>query len=443
MKVDRTTSGIALAAIVAMGASAILLLGDYRSEAENHRRVMLARGQTALESLAAGIRAQGRMGRYRDDRLSLIFEELAATPDIIGVVLHTVNGQTISSGGETAAIDLHASIPDLQWAPGTLTLRREIVLELGGHGMGRGRGAFVDPNAPNAETWEPLPEGPHALTIVLDTRPMEAEIRGDRLRLGVSLSGAALLVALGSVVALGAGRRRHLQTALLLAQEQAVHQEQLTQLGAGLAHETKNPLGIVRGQAQLIADTPDDSDGNRVRAAQIVDEIDRTVGHINGFLTLARPRDIDARPLALGPFLEAFGTLMEGEAKQHQVLLSVEAPDVWVWADESQLRKALLNLVLNGLQACGPADRIAMETASNGSVVSLRVRDTGRGIASEDLPRVREPYFTRFEGGCGLGLSLVDQIARAHGWTLDLDSTPGRGTTASLNGIKKVAPPRE
>ncbi len=404
---------------------------------------MLARGQTALESLAAGIRAQGRMGRYRDDRLSLIFEELAASPDIIGVVLHTLGGQAISSGGDTAAIDLQESRPDLQWAPGTLTLSREIALELGGHGMGRGRGAFGDPNAPDAEAWEPIPEGPHALTLLLDSRPMEAEIQGDRLRLGVSLSGAALLVALGSAVALGAVRRRRLQTALLLAQEQAAHQEQLTQLGAGLAHETKNPLGIVRGQAQLIADTPEDAEGNRARAGQIVDEIDRTVGHINGFLSLARPREIDARPLALGPFLEAFGTLMEGEAKHHQVLLSVDAPDVWVRADEGQLRKALLNLVLNSLHACGPADRINIETTGNGTALSMRVRDTGQGIAPEDLPRVREPYFTRFEGGCGLGLTLVDQIARAHGWTLSIESAPGRGTTVSLNGIEKVAPPRE
>lgn len=443
MKVDKTTSGVALAAIIAMGASALLLLGDYRSEADNHRRVMLARGQTALESLAAGIRAQGRMGRYRDDRLSLIFEELAASPDIIGVVLHTVSGQIISSGGDTRAIDLQQARPGIHWAPGTLTLNSDIVLELGGHGMGRGRGAFGNPNEPEAEAWSPMPEGPHALTIILDTRPMEEEIQGDRLRLGISLAGALLLVALGSAVALGAGRRRRLQTALLLAQEQAAHQEQLTQLGAGLAHETKNPLGIVRGQAQLIADAPEDVEGNRARAERIVDEIDRTVGHINGFLTLARPRDIDARPLALGPFLEAFGALMEGEARQHQVLLSVEAPDLWVRADEGQLRKALLNLVLNGLHACGPADRINIETVSNGTALSIRVRDTGRGIDADDLPRVREPYFTRFEGGCGLGLTLVDQIAQAHGWTMNIDSAPGRGATVSLNGIEKVAPPRE
>ena len=105
MNADKTTVTVALAAILAMAASAVLLHADSRSEAENHRRVMLARAQTALDALAAGIRAQGRMGRYRHDRLSLIFEELAAAPDVSGVVLRAVDGVVVASGGETARMD--------------------------------------------------------------------------------------------------------------------------------------------------------------------------------------------------------------------------------------------------------------------------------------------------------------------------------------------------
>ena len=442
MKLDKTTGGIGLAAILVMAASAFVLVHDYRSEAANHRRVMLARGQTALDALAAGIRAQGRMGRYRHDRLSLIFEELAATPDIIGVLLHTADGTPISSGGDITALER----PDREatrWGAGTLILSRPVAIEMGGYGYGRGRGAGGGFNVPEGDGADAFPAGPHSLTILLDVTPMEAEIRGDRFRLGVSLGGAALVVALGSAVVLGAIRRRRLQTALILAREQAAHQARLTQLGAGLAHETKNPLGIVRGEAQLIADAPEDEAGNRTRAARIVDEIDRTVGHINGFLALSRPCEIEQKPLALGPFLERFAALMEGEAKQHQVLLAVEAPACWIRADEGQLRKALLNLVLNALRATAPGGRIGIEVTADGDRVALAVRDTGCGITAEDQARVTEPYFTRLEGGCGLGLTLTDQIARAHGWTLAIDSTPGVGTTVSLNGVEKVAPPHD
>jgi len=255
------------------------------------------------------------------------------------------------------------------------------------------------------------------------------------------LAVTVLLVGLGATAALGVLRRRRLQTDLIVAREQAAHQAQLTQLGAGLAHETKNPLGIVRGQAQLIADAPDDTAGNRERAERIVDEIDRTVGHINSFLTLARPKEIDPAPVALGRFLEEFASLMDGEVRQHKVLLSVAAPDVRIRADEAQLRKVLLNLVLNALNACAPGGCISIDVETAPSPTTLVVQDTGKGIVPEDLPRVTEPYFTRSENGCGLGLTLVNQIARAHGWTLRIDSTPGAGTTVSLAGIERLPNP--
>lgn len=451
MNVDRSTGWMALAALLVMAASALVLIRDFQSEAANHRAVMLARGQTALDALAAGIRAQGRMGRYRHDRLSYIFEELAADPAITGVVLQAADGTTISRGGSLADIEGDATDP-VQWTPGNLILRRELAIDPEGHGFGRGRGRAGGagpgrgpgpgpPPGPGGGVWDGFPRGPYVLAIALDTTGMTAEIRGDWLRLLVALAGMALLVALGSAAAIGVVRRRRLQTELLVAREQTAHQEHLTRLGAGLAHETKNPLGIVRGQAQLIAETPGDGEANRERAERIVDEIDRTVGHINSFLVLARPQAIEPGPVALGRFLERFAALLEEEARQHQVVLVVNTRDAYIRADEVQLRKALLNLVLNSLRACAPGGRIDVDVAVNRDTVALSVRDTGGGIAPEDLPRVTEPYFTRSENGCGLGLTLVDQIARAHGWRLAIESTPGEGTTVTLNGLEKVDPP--
>lgn len=436
MKIDKATIGIGLAAITVMAASLLVLVIDYRSEVENHRAVLLAQGETALDALTAGIRAQGRMGRYRGDRLSYIFEELAAAPGITGVALVGADGTIISSGGDTALLGV-AESDEARWEMSALVLIRTVNLETGGHGPGQGQGRGAQ--RWEAEGFEALPPGPHRLAIALDTEAMHSKMTADMARSIIALGVIVVLVLLGGYSAEAWLRRRGLQAALTASREQAAQQERLALLGAGLAHETKNPLSVVRGHAQLIVESPEDHEENRARAERIVDEIDRAVGHINGFLSLSRPRELEIGPLALQPFLEAFVALMEEEGRQKGVAITSNIPELVVRADASQLRKALLNLVLNALAACAPGDQIDIAVTSSNGKVALDVRDTGRGIAPEDLTRVTEPYFSRSEKGCGLGLALVRQIADGHGWTLEIQSTPGEGTTVSLCGLESVS----
>ena len=436
MKLDKTTSGIGLAVITVMTASLLVLVEDYRVAVENHRAVLLARGETALDALAAGIRAQGRMGRYRGDRLNYIFEELAAAPGITGVALVGADGAILASGGETTLLN-GAEADQVRWEITALVLCRTVDLDTGGHGPGQGQGRGAQ--RWESEGFEALPPGPHRLVIALDTLLLREDIAVERVRHTAIFMLVTLLVTLGGFAAVGRLRRRGLQAALNASHEKAAQQERLALLGAGLAHETKNPLSVVRGHAQLIAESPEDYEENRVRAERIVDEIDRAVGHINGFLSLSRPRELHIEPLTLQPFLEAFVALMEEEGRQKGVAIAFDSGDITVRADGGQLRKALLNLVLNALAACAPGDRIAIAVTPSNGKVTLTVRDTGRGIAPEDLDRVTEPYFTRSEQGCGLGLALVQQIAEGHGWTLDIQSKPGEGTTVSLRGLESVS----
>ena len=144
-------------------------------------------------------------------------------------------------------------------------------------------------------------------------------------------------------------------------------------------------------------------------------------------------------PVNLGPFLARFAELMEAEARDKGIVMTAESGDITVRADEGQLRKALLNLVLNALEACRPGDHVEIAATAQSGKATLTVRDTGRGIAPGDLARVTEPYFTRSEKGCGLGLALVQQIADGHGWTLDIRSAPGEGTSVSLRGLERVS----
>lgn len=437
---ENSSRWIPLVAALVVATSFLLLYRDYQSKVEHHREVMLARGQTVLDALTAGIRAQGRMGRYRPERLSAVFEELAETPDIVGLELRTQEGTIISSGGDTQ--DLSEVKPTAPlWYEGRLVMVCEpLLLSHGpGRGLGYGPGQGRGRGWPGEmDDWEPFPSGPYFLTATLDTSAMLEETRGDRLRFIGSAGVTLVAVVLGALFMLARVKQRDLSTALLVAQERTAQQEHLTRLGAGLAHETKNPLGIVRGQAQLISgasDSPESYHENKRRAEKIVDEIDRTVGQINSFLTLARPKEVKSASVNLDEFFEAFLPLVNAESNQKDVQLIYTKSGLTIRADRELLRRAMLNVVVNAFHACEAKDRIQITAEKPGRTVSLAVSDTGCGIAPEDLNHVTEPYFTRFEGGCGLGLSLVKQIALAHGWELRIESDLGKGTRVSLDGI--------
>ena len=101
--------------------------------------------------------------------------------------------------------------------------------------------------------------------------------------------------------------------------------------------------------------------------------------------------------------------------------------------DAFQLKHAVLNLVLNALQATPQGGAIAIETGGDDRALEIRVRDGGEGMSEGVLPRAFDAFFTTREGGTGLGLPIARRIVEAHGGTLDLQSREGEGTLATLS----------
>lgn len=490
----KTMTWIILAAVTLAAASLLAFWRMYTVEEAVQRRIVIERGQTILNALAAGIRAQTRMGRYRPERLTPIFDELAQTPGILGLQLVDEGGRAVAMGGTAAQIpNLTPGVPLWDRARFALATKTEFVGRephwLGGQGgagpprdgegfRGGGPGPFRRGRLPaddedglglEKET-EPLeeavrpprPEGPpgdlrrggplrespdeeegmvpwgmgtYTLTVVLDTKDMQTALQRVRMQLGLAAAGALTAIALGMLVVRAQMRHRHLRVELAAANERAAYHEKLAQLGAGLAHETRNPLGVVRGLAQSIEQSPDAGVAVKRMASSIVDEADRTVGQISSFLSLARPKEPLAKPLDLDAFFAGFLPLLQAEAKDTGVAVVYHASGLRIMADEDLLRRLLLNLTINAIKACGERGEVVLEARAG----RLSVKDTGCGIAAEDLARVTDPYFGRFEDGTGLGLTIVDQIARGHGWALRIESTPGQGTRVSLDGIRLVS----
>jgi len=232
----------------------------------------------------------------------------------------------------------------------------------------------------------------------------------------------------------------------------------LGRLTAGIAHEVKNPLNAMmihlellrtkigrRGSVPAVAgvgrlDLGVDARGPSERAKEdelqhveiIEKEIRRLDEVVQGFLKFTRPEDLRLQPVRMHDVFGEIVPVLGPEAQKNGVRIIEEcaASAPAVNGDPAMLRQAFLNLTLNACQAMphGGTLRLVCAQASRGRV-EIRVEDSGVGIAPEHLPKIFDLYFTTKDHGTGVGLSLVYRIVQLHDGEVEVQSTPGRGTT--------------
>jgi signal transduction histidine kinase len=214
----------------------------------------------------------------------------------------------------------------------------------------------------------------------------------------------------------------------------------LQSVGAKVAHELKNPLASIKGLCQLVARTPE-SERTQERLAVVASEISRMETILNEYLSYSRPLE-DLRPETLDVAAIARDVLdvLAGRADQAGVTLSLDGSAPAVRGDARRLKEALINLVANAIEATPSGGTVALRLRTTGAgpgrdlgqAVVLEVRDSGRGIAPEDLDRIGTSFFTTRPNGTGLGVVLAQGVITQHGGTLTYASTLGHGTTATI-----------
>ena len=216
--------------------------------------------------------------------------------------------------------------------------------------------------------------------------------------------------------------------------------EELSLVAAGLAHETKNPLGIIRGLAQSIYKNPRTQPSNIGIAQEIMEAADRTAAQLGEFISYARIREPEIVELELSNLVGKAIEVLEMDAHELEVEVLARIPETRVRADPEMILEILLNLVLNSLQASKPGSRveIRLEAGERGTL-QLVVEDWGHGIDSELLPEVFKPYVGGDSQGNGLGLSIVRRLSEQQGWSTEMWSETGRGTTVAISGIARGA----
>ncbi len=284
-------------------------------------------------------------------------------------------------------------------------------------------------------------QGVHSLVLSMSTREMRRAVQSDWL-----LRSLVSLLALGgSVLSVLAWRNlaknSELQIRLVKAGEMNTHLKEMNFAAAGLAHETRNPLNLIRGLAQMIAMQAQSSPKLKEHASTIIEEADRVTVQLNEFINYSKPREAHFAPVEVQRLIaDVARTLVPDIEEKHITLRQPEAP-LLIEADEQLLRQALFNVLLNATQAVAPGGQIEIALLTTGPRDAvLEIRDDGPGVPAAERAAIFKPYVTMRPKGVGLGLAIVQQIASAHHWEVACDANQPRGAIFRFSRLKIASP---
>jgi len=214
------------------------------------------------------------------------------------------------------------------------------------------------------------------------------------------------------------------------------------QLAAGVSHEIRNPLNIISGSIYVLKERLRGLDDPKVRdyLEHVEAEVKRAAAMTERLLDVARPSERDPAAVDANEVVRGSLPLIAASAGRRDVAVEAALAERLprVMGDLSELRQVVVNLVLNAAQALeahppsSGAGRIVVRTRAHGSEVLIEVEDDGPGISVADKGRLFEPFFTRREGGTGLGLFVCWGIIERHGGRLEVESAPGRGAVFTV-----------
>lgn len=224
---------------------------------------------------------------------------------------------------------------------------------------------------------------------------------------------------------------------LIETHKRLVTQERIAALGraaAQVAHEVKNPLaGLLLYSMHLKSKAGNFSEGEAYLVDKIVETINHLISRVEQILGFARPVNLTLHSGNLNPIINDILELLRPQltANKVEVRLSI-GEAAYAMIDESSMRGALMNLILNAIEAMPHGGALSITVDQTDETVRIEIVDTGSGISEEESKKIFEPFYTTKEQGLGLGMPYSKKIIDQHGGTISLDSQPGEGTTISI-----------
>jgi len=420
------------------------------TEYEHQRRLIHASLSSQAESLASAVRGNIQshrwFGPFVQQQLPRTLEILARSQNVvtIAIVVDDDLGDVYFAGDQEEA-DFSLPVGEHP-RDGTLQIVQRFSLENSPPLMHAMHGNF--PMTSESQEFTSV--------IVLNRAATLAQIRREgRNRMLIFGLGTLLLLATAAVwqftfrLTQAEGKARILQS-------EARHLSELGQAAAGLAHETRNPLGLIRGWTERLVEAGLPDMVRQEQAVAVLEECDRVTARINQFLAFARPVEPIQEPLFLGEVVNDLRTLLQSDLDEHGLRLETSGINhpVAILADRDQLRQVLFNLLQNAIAFSPIGSTVKMTMHRSGQHRSktdhyrLEIADQGPGVAAHLADTLFEPYVSQRSGGTGLGLSVVRRIAAAHDWQVGCQNGADGGAIFWVDGIhaadsSDIKPPRQ
>jgi signal transduction histidine kinase len=278
----------------------------------------------------------------------------------------------------------------------------------------------------------------HGLVLAMSTENVRAVSMDDLWLRGIIVLFAGISAIVAGLAWRNVSKTSELQIRLVRASELNSHLKEMNLAAAGLAHETRNPLNIIRGMAQMISKSDATAD-LREKSKAIVDETDKVTAQLNEFINYSRPREVRRAKTALNAVVTEVVRALNYDIDEKKIRVESKVEPFLIEADEQLLRQALFNLLLNSIQAVGENGQILFTAHRNGSEAMFEIRDDGPGVPPEQRREIFKPYFTTHQKGTGLGLAVVQQIVLAHGWEIECLANDPKGAVFRISHLKPTA----
>lgn len=204
----------------------------------------------------------------------------------------------------------------------------------------------------------------------------------------------------------------------------------LGQMCAGVSHEIRNPLGIIRSTAELLAGMPDSKDPQKKLSGMIIEESSRLNNIVTEFLDFARPQEPNLQECYLEDMIKKNLAFLQPELEKKKIFVhdNLNKRSFKLEGDPQLLYRAFLNIFINAIQSMKNGGSVKVDVAEEKDHYIVGIEDTGSGIVEENMSKIFNPFFSTKDKGSGLGLSIVRNIIEGHKGSIRIESKLGSGS---------------